>query len=189
MAPTMKTTIALALIAIAMATTWPSTAGAQSPGPVTVRVPREVYEQPVSLPERPEVKTVGEALEYLSILVNGQPCGTISFVDEAARNPDGDAIGQVRADDDGCNRPGATISFVGPHTPALAQTFVLERGREYVLASLVPEPPSTGPSPSAPDAGTGLNTGAQTYRLWLLTLAVALAGGTLLLLAKRNTHR
>lgn len=187
MAPTMKTTIALALIAIAMATTWPSTAGAQSPGPVTVRVPREVYEQPVSLPERPEVKTVGEALEYLSILVNGQPCGTISFVDEAARNPDGDAIGQVRADDDGCNRPGATISFVGPHTPALAQTFVLERGREYVLASLVPEPPSTGPSPSAPDVGTGLDTGAEPHRLWLLMLAFGFAAGTWVLLKRRNS--
>ncbi len=178
----------LAAITLGIMPAWALNASAQGSDSVTVRVPKSVYEQPVMLPERPAVKTIGEALGYLTIVVDGRSCGLVSFVDESMRNADGDAVGKVTADDEACNTFGATVTFTGPNTPPLWKTFTLAPGREIVLDNLVPAPFSTDPDPLPPTTGTGLEEGpTSSGEIWLLAAAAVLFGAAFVTL--RRTRR
>lgn len=161
-------------------------ATAQEPGN-RVRVPADVHSQPVSLPERPEVATIGEALGFLTILVDGASCGQVDLDDPGSRDSNGDAVGALQTTDQ-CSRDGGTVSFVDGNGLSLAETFTLRPGEEIVLANLAPEPPGrNGVPPLPPGTGTGTSAGKGGNQEWasVLLLTSSLAAVTFAVLRKR----
>jgi hypothetical protein len=160
-----------------------------------VRVPRETLETPVSLPERPEVETLGEAIGHLDIYVDGERCGRLDLTDEAHRDDVGDArIDLASADAAACTREGADVVLVDGNGLTLHEKFVLRPGEEIVVTNLAPEPPHADeqpPAPGAPAAGTGLapQHGKSLPGTLLVAVGAVLmaAGAAALLVRNRRT--
>ncbi len=155
----------------------PLGAYAQQRDATTLRVPQATLNAPVTLPERPGVKTLGEAIARLDIYVDDELCGSVDLTPEVP----GDAVTTLAATP-GCSRSGAALRIVDADGRTLFEKPVLKPGSEIVMSNLAPEPPSSGgsntPAPQAPQApatGSGVGPGGSYSRTaWFGTVVATL---------------
>jgi hypothetical protein len=146
-------------------------AAAVQPDEFEVLVPKATLDTPFTQPERPTVKTLGQAIGRLTVRVASQTCPTVDLADPAARNSAGDIV--IRVGSPGqptaCSAEGAAVTFVTGAGRELFLQFVFRHGTSQTLANLAPKPPSLGASGSAASTSPIQATPGLRYRLHLFT--------------------
>jgi len=118
--------------------------GDSSDSSFRVLIPAGTLNAPVNLPERPAVKTLGEATGTLTVFVGSQECVTADLADRTARDAAGDLLIKVGAPGQptGCAVEGARVTFVEADGKELYVEFVFRRGATEILSNLAPKPPN-----------------------------------------------
>ena len=112
--------------------------GDSSDSSFRVLIPAGTLNAPVNLPERPAVKTLGEATGTLTVFVGSQECVTADLADRTARDAAGDLLIKVGAPGQpaGCAVEGALVTFLNARGMKLYKEFIFMSGASEVLSNL-----------------------------------------------------
>ncbi|MGE5596092.1 MAG: hypothetical protein ACM3S1_08670 [Hyphomicrobiales bacterium] len=192
----MRTTgkLAIPLFAVLLAGTLglPGVALAAAGAEMTVVLPKETLNASVNLPERPTVKTLGEAVGSVMVLVDGTECLTLNLAPTASHGQASEDVrGTLGADGqpEACSKDGAGVTFRDAAGRTLFEKATFEPGGTIVLSNLAPEPPSDGPSenpPGPPAAGSGMASSGTSPLWWFAAAALGIACASGLAASRRR---
>ena len=103
----------------------------------------QVLDYPLSLPERPGVSTVAQAVSPLTVKVGDVECLVVDLTDPSTRNTAGELVIRVGAPGQprGCAEEGARIVLIDRNGAELYEEYVFRAGTSVVLPQLGPKPP------------------------------------------------
>lgn len=124
---------------------WPADGGPA----FQIAVPKMLLDMPPPLSDQDEHSSVGQLLDHLRVFADGQECGTLSLVDPAVIDRDGNPLFElgVAGQHPYCSTTMALVTLVDRHGRTLDEVWTIDPETTAVVDNLAPQPPH-GPATS-----------------------------------------